>query len=159
MSSSTSERSDHSYTAIPGYLKIIILAQATTILSLTVWMYQVYLNDIYFQEYVISLFRSNLIAGSILSIVTASVFALGTFTLLGSMRTARLANKAWRLMSERQKDSHQSSLPILDTVEPPSKPRSTTRRPRQPRPERIRLRFLILCAILWTISESSRDLS
>ena len=134
MSPPATEQSNHSYREIPGYLKIIILAQAATILSLTVWMYQEYLNDIYFQEYVISLFRSILIADSILSIVTASVFALGTFTLLGSMRTARLANKAWRLMSERQKDSHQSSLPILETVEPPSKPQSTTRRPRQPRP-------------------------
>src|SRR6266704_5261874 len=141
MSSSTSERSDHSYTAIPGYLKIIILAQATTILSLTVWMYQVYLNDIYFQEYVISLFRSNLIAGSILSIVTASVFALGTFTLLGSMRTARLANKAWRLLSEREEDSHQSPLPSLERVEPSAKPRSTSRRrgTRRPRADTDRI--------------------
>jgi len=45
MSLSTTEQSNHSYRAIPGYLKIIILAQAATILSLTVWMYQEYLND------------------------------------------------------------------------------------------------------------------
>ena len=126
---------------MPGYVKIIILAQAATILSLAVWMYQVYLNDIYFQEYVISLFRSNIIADALLPIITASVFALGTFTLLGSMRTARLANKAWRLLSEREEDSLQSSLPGLELVEPASKPRTTSRRrgARRPRVDTERI--------------------
>src|SRR6266705_1496540 len=85
MSHSSTERSNPSYPAMPGYVKIIILAQAATILSFAVWMYQEYLNDIYFQEYVISLLRSNIIADSLLPIVTLSVFALGTFTLLGEM--------------------------------------------------------------------------
>src|SRR5256886_11946613 len=134
MSHSSTERSNHSYTAMPGYLKIIMLAQAATILSFAVWMYQEYLNDIYFQEYVSSLLRSNIIADALLPIVTASVFAPGTFTLLGSMRTARLANKAWRLLSERAEDSHQSLLPSLERVEPSAKPRSTTRRRGVPRP-------------------------
>ncbi len=141
MSPSTVERSNDSFTAMPGYVKIIILAQAATILSLAVWMYQVYLNDIYFQEYVISLFRSNIIADALLPIITASVFALGTFTLLGSMRTARLANKAWRLLSEREEDSHQSLLPSLKSVEPSAKPRSTSRRrgTRRPRVDTERI--------------------
>ncbi len=141
MSPSTVERSNDSFTTMPGYVKIIILAQAATILSLAVWMYQVYLNDIYFQEYVISLFRSNIIADALLPIITASVFALGTFTLLGSMRTARLANKAWRLLSEREEDSHQSLLPSLKSVEPSAKPRSTSRRrgTRRPRVDTERI--------------------
>ena len=141
MSHSSTERSNHSYTAMPGYVKIIMLAQAATILSFAVWMYQEYLNDIYFQEYVISLLRSNIIADALLPIVTASVFALGTFTLLGSMRTARLANKAWRLLSEREEDSHQSLLPGLEPVEPSAKPRSTSRRrgTRRPRADTDRI--------------------
>jgi len=114
---------------MPVYVKIIILAQAATILSFTVWMYQEYLNDIYFQEYVVSLFRSNIIAEAVLSMVAMSVFALGTFTLLGSMSTTRR-----RLLSEPKEASHVSSLPILETVEPPSKPRSTSRRPRHRKP-------------------------
>src|SRR6266446_1399582 len=142
MSHSSTERSNHSYTAMPGYVKIIILAQAATILSFAVWMYQEYLNDIYFQEYVTSLVRSNIIADALVPIVTASVFALGTFTLLGSMRTARLANKAWRLLSEREEDSHQSLLlPSLEPVEPSAKPRSTSRRrgTRRPRADTERI--------------------
>ncbi len=89
MSHSTTEESHHSYREMPVYVKIIVLAQAATILSLTLVMYQVYLNDVSFQQYVISLFQSNIIADATLSIVTASVFALGTFTLLGSMGTRR----------------------------------------------------------------------
>ena len=140
MSHSSTEQSNP-YTAMPSYVKIIILAQAATILSFAVWMYQEYLNDIYFQEYVISLLRSNIIADALLPIVTASVFALGTFTLLGSMRTARLANKAWRLLSEREEDSHQSLLPSLEPVEPSAKPRSTSRRrgTRRPRADTDRI--------------------
>jgi hypothetical protein len=130
VSLSTTERSDHSYSEIPGYLKIIILAQAATILSLTIAMYQVYLNDIYFQQYVISLFQTNIIADATLSIVTASVFALGTFTLLGSMTSSRRVNKEWRLLSEQAKTPHLPSMPVLEVVEAPSKPKSRNRRPR-----------------------------
>src|SRR5437899_7779738 len=100
MSLSTTERSNHSYSAIPGYLKIIILAQAATILSLTVWMYQEYLNDAYFQQYVISLLQTNIIADAVLSMVTMSVFALGTFTLMGSMLSGRRQTIEWRLLSD-----------------------------------------------------------
>jgi hypothetical protein len=118
---------------MPGYVKIIILAQAATILSLTLAMYQVYLNDTYFQQYVISLFQSNIVADATLSIVTGSVFALGTFTLLGSMSTRREA-KQWRLISEEAKAPPMPSLPILATVERPLKPRNRSRRPRTRKP-------------------------
>ena len=134
MSPSTTEQSNHSYRAIPGYLKIIILAQAATILSLTVWMYQEYLNDAYFQQYVISLLQTSILADAILSMVTMSVFALGTFTLLGSMGTGRRESKEWRLLSKQAKAPDMPSLPTLETAKPPSKPRSTSRRPRQRRP-------------------------
>jgi hypothetical protein len=120
---------------MPGYVKIIVLAQAVTILSFTLAMYQVYLNDVYFQQYVIGLFQSNIIADATLSLVTASVFALGTFTLLGSMGRARRANKEWRLLSKQAKAPHMPSSPFLDTVRRPARPRSTrrpasTRKPR-----------------------------
>ena len=55
---------------MPWCIKVIVLAQAATILSITVFMYQVYLNDVFFQQYVISLFQSNIIADATLSIVT-----------------------------------------------------------------------------------------
>jgi hypothetical protein len=121
---------------MPGYVRIIVLAQAATILSLTIAMYQVFLNDVYFQQYVFSLFQSSIVADAILSVVTASVFALGTFTLLGSMGAPRRANKEWRLLSEQAKAKAPSmpSLPVLEVVERPSRPRSTGRRPRQRKP-------------------------
>ena len=131
ISTSTSERSDNSRPHIPGYLKIIILAQAATILSLTVWMYQAYLNDVYFQQYVIGVFQSNLIADALLSIVTVSVFSLGTFIVLGSMGTSRKVSKEWRLLSEEAKAPHIATLPVLEVVQRPSKPRTASRRPRQ----------------------------
>jgi hypothetical protein len=119
---------------MPRYVKIIILAQAATILSLTLVMYQVFLNDIYFQEYVISLFQSNIIADATLSLVTASVFALGTFTLLGSMSTTRREAKEWRLLSEEAKAPSMPSLPVLETIERPPKSPSTNHRPRKRKP-------------------------
>ncbi len=118
---------------MPGYVKIIILAQAATILSLTVSMYQVFLNDVYFQQYVIGLFQSNIVADATLSLVTASVFALGTFTLLGSMNTRREA-KQWRLLSEEAKAPPIPSLPVLDRIERPLKPRRSSRRLRTRKP-------------------------
>ena len=119
---------------MPWYIKVIVLAQAATILSITVIMYQVYLNDVFFQQYVISLFQSNIIADATLSIVTASVFALGTFTLIGSMSSTRRTNREWRLITEQAKAPHMPSLPVLEVVEPPAKPGNTTRRPRTRRP-------------------------
>src|SRR5213594_4241417 len=130
MSHSSTEQSNHSYTAMPGYVKIIILAQAATILSLTSWMYQEYLNDIYFQEYVISLFRTNIIADALLTMAATSVFALVTFTMLGTMSTTRPENNQWVLLSEPEDAPKVSALPVLAAVEPASKPRSTSRRPR-----------------------------
>ena len=130
MSPYTIERPDHSYARMPGYVKIIIIAQAATILSLTAWMYQEYLSDTYFQEYVISLFRSNIIADAILTMAATSVFALVTFTMLGTMSTTRRENKKWLLLSEPEDAPKVSSLPVLAAVEPASKPRSTSRGPR-----------------------------
>ena len=119
---------------MPAYVKIIVLAQAATILSLTAWMYQAYVNDVYFQQYVISLFQSNIIAGAVLSIVTASIFALGTFTLLGSMSSNRRVNKEWSLLSEQAKAQPMPPLPVLELAEGPLRPRSTSRRRRQRNP-------------------------
>lgn len=132
MSLSTTEESHHSYRDMPRYIRIVVLAQAVTILSLTLVMYEVFLNDVYFQQYVISLFQSNMIADATLSMVTASVFALGTFTLLGSMSPRREA-KQWRLLSEEAKAPPLPSMPVLETVERPVKPRSS-RRPRTRKP-------------------------
>jgi hypothetical protein len=134
VSLSTTEESHRSYGELPSYVKIIVLAQAATILSLTIVMYQVYLNDVYFEQYVISLFTSNVIADALLSIVTASVFALGTFTVLGSMSSTRRVNKEWRLLSEQAKAPQMPSLPLLEVVERPSSSRSTSRRPRARKP-------------------------
>ena len=119
---------------MPTYVKIIVLVQAAAILSLTLVMYQVYLNDLFFQQYVLSLFQTNIIADVTLSIVTASVFALGTFTLLGSMSSNRRTNKEWRLLSEQAKAPQMLSLPVLEKVERPSRPRNMSRRPRTRKP-------------------------
>ena len=123
---------------MPGYIKMIIIAQAATILSLTLWMYQVYLNDIYFQEYVISLFQTSFIADALLSIVTASLLALGTFTLLGSMGPARRQSKAWRLLSQQAKEPDLSPIPELKAVAPPPRRQSRARRARRPRQRKPR---------------------
>src|SRR5437870_11263005 len=101
MSLSTTERSNHSYSAIPGYLKIIILAQAATILSLTVWMYQEYLNDAYFQHYVISLLRTTFFPTPLLPRVPLSFFPFGPSPLLGSLGPGRGEAKDWRLLSRK----------------------------------------------------------
>src|SRR5215467_11490882 len=85
---------------VPGFVKIIILTQAAIILAFTVAMYQDYVNNAYLQQYVITLFTSNIIADATLSMITASVFALGTFTLLGSMGTAKKASREMKLLSE-----------------------------------------------------------
>lgn len=131
---SATERAGHSYREMPSYVKIIVIAQAAIILSLTLWMYQVYLNDIYFQEYVMSLFQTNIIAEALLSIVTASVFALGTFTLLGSMGPARRQSKAWRLLSQQAKEPDLPTLPALEAVVLPPRRQVRARKPRQRKP-------------------------
>src|SRR6266568_3275517 len=99
---------------IRGLAKIIILAQGAIILGFTVWMYQEYLNNVYLQEYIINALRSGLVADSILSMVTISIFALGTFTLLGSMSTARRKNRDWDTLSEPIAEARETvSPPVL----------------------------------------------
>ena len=119
-------RPDH-HRNIPRFAKIVILTQAAIILAFTVGMYQEYLNNAYFQQYVILLFTSSIIADTILSLVTASVFALGTFTLLGSM-SSRNTNKDWKVLTETP-DSQLDlpAMPVLETVTPLTR---TTRKPR-----------------------------
>src|SRR5947209_17804909 len=97
-------------------------------------MYQKYMNDAYFKQYDISLLQTNIIADALLSMVTMSVFALGTFTLMGSMRTGRRETKEWRLLSKQAKAQPMPSLPVLDTVERATRPRSTSGRPRTRKP-------------------------
>ena len=124
---------------VSGLVKFVILAQAAIILSFTVWTYQEYLNNVYLQEYIISLFRTSLIADAILSMVTISVFALGTFTLLGSMSSRHRENDEWTVSPQRTNEGLEllsvPSVPVLDTVEPPTPkaPRTSRRRHRKPR--------------------------
>lgn len=122
--------------SLPGYVKIIILSQAATILAFTVGMYQEYLNNIYLQTYLINVLTSNIVADAMLSMVTMSVFALGTFILLGSMGTSRRTIKEWQLMTKTTDEAmDMPSMPVLEVVEPASKTkrtRSPTRR-RKPR--------------------------
>jgi len=127
---------------LPWYVKTIILAQSIIILIFTIGMYQEYLSNAYLQQYVIALLTSNLVADAMLSMVTMSVFALGTFMVLGSMSTSRKAGKDWRLMTE---SAHRAldmpSMPVLEVVQPTSKPRKPTsqtrRRKASPRTDEI----------------------
>jgi len=103
-------------------------------------MYQEYLNNSYLQEYVINLFRSNIVADAILSMVAVSVFAIGTLTLLGSLSTTKRLDKALEALSEQISDSAEMpAMPALETVEPPKTQRTSRRRQRKPRlePEQI----------------------
>ena len=120
---------------VPLFVKIIILAQSATILLFTIGMYQEYLSNTYLQNYVVGILSSNLLADAMLSVVTMSVFAVGTFTLLGSMGTSRRASKDWQLMSESARESlDMPTMPVLDVVEPSlkqqrAKPRTRRRKP------------------------------
>ena len=120
---------------IPRLAKIIILVQASIILGFTVAMYQEYLNNAYLQQYVITLFTSNIIADATLSMVTASVFALGTFTLLGSIGSAKKTSRELKILSETPEEGFDMpAMPILETIQPSDiqAPRRTRRR--RPRP-------------------------
>jgi hypothetical protein len=111
-------------------VKVIILAQAAVILSFTIGMYQEYVSNLYLQQYVINLFISNIVADALLSMVTVSVFALGTFTILGSMSSTRKM-KEWKDPSSITKEAIDIPvMPPLETVDPAPKARRTTR-PRQ----------------------------
>jgi len=109
---------------VSGLIKFVILAQAAIILSFTVWTYQEYLNNVYLQEYIISLFRTSLIADAILSMVTISVFALGTFTLLGSMSSRHRENGEWSVSPQPADKGlelmSEPSVPLLETAGPPT---------------------------------------
>jgi hypothetical protein len=119
------ERDSH----IPRLVKIIILAQAAVILSFTIGMYQEYVNNLFLQDYVLSLFTSNIVADALLSMVTVSVFAIGTFTLLGSMTTTRREKKELDFMTQPNEEAPKMpSMPVLDTVEPAPSARGTSRR-------------------------------
>lgn len=118
---------------VPRYVKIIIMVQAAVILSFTIGMYQEYLNNSYLQQYAISLFTSNLVADALLSMVTVSVFAIGTFTVLGSMSTTKKL-KAWKTLSEATEEAMDiPAMPVLDTAGPAPRNRTMTRLPRQRR--------------------------
>lgn len=120
---------------VPRLVKIIILAQAAVILSFTVGMYHEYVSNSYLQQYVIGLFASNIIAGALLSIVTMSVFALGTFTILGSMSATRKM-KEWKDLSEATEESMDIQvMPRLENIDTVPNTMNTTR----PRQRRTRL--------------------
>lgn len=98
-------------------------------------MYQEYLSNIYLQAYVINILASNIVADAMLSMVTMSVFALGTFTLLGSMRTGRTASKDWQLMSKTAEEAmDMPSMPVLEVVESAPKKNRTRSRTRRRKP-------------------------
>ncbi len=138
MAPSFDEESDE-HRHVSGLIKFVILAQAAIILSFTVWTYQEYLNNVYLQEYIISLFRTSLIADAILSMVTISVFALGTFTLLGSMSSRHRENGEWSVSPQPADKGFElmsePSVPLLETAGPPTPkvPRTSRRRHRKPR--------------------------
>ncbi|HEX4921055.1 MAG TPA: hypothetical protein VFV92_09985, partial [Candidatus Bathyarchaeia archaeon] len=79
----------------------------------------------------ITLFTSNLIADATLSMVTASVFALGTFTLLGSMGAAKKTSREFKMLSESPDEAFDMPpMPVLETVTTGA----TTRRTRKRKP-------------------------
>jgi hypothetical protein len=125
MDSMDSKPHHHNY--IPPFAKIIILAQAAIILAFSVAMYQEYLSNAYLQQYIIALFTSNIIADATLSVVTASVFAVGTFTLLGSM-SSKKPTREWRISETSDWEPDLPAMPALETL---PQPKSTTRKPRQ----------------------------
>ena len=122
---------------IPIQFKIIILVQAVVILAFTVGMYQEYLNNSYLQSYVVNIFSSNIVADVMLSMVTVSVFAIGTFTLLGSMNSNRGVDKELRLLSEPAED--EMEMPAMPVLESASQVPSGKRPTRRSRPRRLRV--------------------
>ena len=122
-------------THFPRIVKIIILAQAAVILSFTIGMYQEYGNNLYLQQYVVGLFKSNIVADAILSMATVSVFAIGTFTLLGSMYSTKKLKQWTNLSAEMEESTSLPVMPVLETVEPRPTSLQTRRqsRPRKPK--------------------------
>jgi hypothetical protein len=129
------EENDDLHYHIPRVVKIVILAQAAVILTFTIGMYQEYVSNFYLQQYIVSLFRSNIVADALLSMVTVSVFAIGTFTLLGSMSTTKKIND-WKALSEKTEEAMDIPvMPVLETAEPAPSTSKAGRRPRQRRPK------------------------
>ena len=120
---------------LPRIVKIIILVQAAVILSFTVGMYQEYGNNLYLQQYVIGLFKSNIVADAILSMVTVSVFAIGTFTLLGSMYSTKKLKQWSNLSEETEESTRLPVMPVLETVEPRPTSLQTRRQSRRRKPK------------------------
>lgn len=115
-------------------VKTVIVVQAAVILSFTIGMYQEYLSNAYLQDYVVSLFTSNIVADALLSAVTVSVFAIGTFTLLGSMSSTRRPGKEWKDLSTIEEEGLSiPNMPVLERIHPPPARKSSpkSRRPRQ----------------------------
>jgi len=128
------EKIDHDH-HIPRLVKIIILAQAIVILAFTIGMYQEYVSNLYLQRYVISLFSTNIVADALLSMVTVSVFAIGTFTLLGSMSSTKRMNEWKALTEETDEQMEIPVMPVLETAKPTPTARKTSNRPRQRKPK------------------------
>ena len=124
MESADSRPNNH----IPRFAKVIILTQAAIILAFSIGMYQESLKNAYLQQYAIALFTSNIMADATLSVVTASVFALGTFTLLGSMSSKR-TTREWRTLPKTtDSELELPSMPVLEIV---PQLKSPARNPRQ----------------------------
>ena len=122
---------------IPLPVKIIILVQAAVILVFTVGMYQEYVNNSYLQAYTLTLFSSNFFADLMLSMVTVSVFAIGTFTLLGSMGSTRRLGKEWKALSEPAEET--MAMPVMPVLETADAIPAEMSSPRRSRPRRPRI--------------------
>ena len=115
---------------LPAHVKIVILVQAAIILAFSVAMYEEYLSNVYLQQYIVQVFTSNTAAEAALSMITASVFAIGTFTLLGSMKTSTKVKREWQRQSEPlNEDLVASPLPVLERIEAKAKPENSSPRP------------------------------
>ena len=126
----TENRPKHAST----WIKIVILVQAAITLSFAVGMYQEYINNAYLRQYVIDLFASNIVADTTLSIISASVFAIGTFTLLGSMRTGKKRTSDWTV-ARNPPPLDMPVMPPLQTIEKAPESQGMNQRPRRRRPK------------------------
>lgn len=126
---------------LPKIVKTVIVAQAAVILAFTVGMYQEYLSNAYLQQYVISLFTSNIVADTLLSAVTVSVFAIGTLTLLGTMSSTRRTSKEGNDLSTSEREAlAMPTMPILERIDLASTRKSRSRsRQRRPRVDNDRI--------------------
>ena len=120
----------HQTGPLAAHIKMVILVQAAVILAFSVAMYEEYVNNVYLQQYIVQVFTSNIVAEAALSVITASVFAIGTFTLLGSMNTSTRVKREWPRLSEPlNEDLVVSPLPVLARIEAKAKPENSSPRP------------------------------